>query len=604
MDTKKRSKLGALMLYTRGFRLSILASFLLIGVELIISFISPLVMSVTIDSVLDTNPLNVAWYFKWYILAIGGVEYIRQHLWLMPATLVGMQVVAGFVRFIRAKLNTHAGEGSVKVLRNKLYAHIQRLPFSWHATSQTGDIIQRATNDVDTVRRFNTGVLLEFVRTILMLVVGSVIMFTINGVLAGITFAMVIPVVLSSVLFFRRITKYNNEMEQAEGELFTVMQENLTGIRVVRAFGRSAFEMGKFNVKNEENCRRIVKVTNNFAALWALLDLLCGMEIAIIMIVGIVLVVNGSLTVGLFTAFTSYVFTFFWPIRGFGRVLSQFSKTIVAVGRIEEIFNAEEEKDLDEGITPPMNGDIEFKDVSFSYDSVPVLDHLDMKIKGGSTVAFLGGTGSGKSTVTMLLQRLYDPQSGEITIGGTDIREIKKTYLRSRISMVMQEPFLYSKSILQNIGIKSQQPDREECESAARDACVHEDIISFEDGYDTLVGERGVTLSGGQKQRVAIARALTGDSDVLIFDDSLSAVDTKTDASIRDALKERRSGVTTIIISHRVTTLMEADEIFVIKNGRIAEKGSHEELMNIPDGIYRKTFNIQSSAAEGGDNNA
>ena len=592
--------MGAAFQYTKGFRLTMIISFLLIGVELVISFVSPLIMSVTIDSVLGYNPLNVAWYFRWYIILIGGVDYIRENLWLMAATLLGMQVIAGVVRFIRAKLNTHAGEGSVMVLRNQLYAHIQRLPFSWHATSQTGDIIQRATNDIDTIRRFNTGVLLEFVRTILMLVVGAGIMFTIDVTLAAITLGMLIPVFLTSVLFFKRISKLTNELEIMEGEMFTVMQENLTGIRVVRAFGRSAFEAAKFTVKNEENCRRILKVTNNFSLLWSLLDILCGIEIAVIMIVGIYLVVGGSLTVGLFTAFTAYVFTFFWPIRGFGRVLSQFSRTVVAVGRIEEIFNAKEEEDLDKGTTPHINGDIEFKDVSFSYGTVPVLDNFNMKIKGGSTVAFLGGTGSGKSTVTLLLQRLYDPQSGKITVGGTDITQIKKTHLRNRISMVMQEPFLYSKSILQNIGIKNRKPDEQLCEAAAKYACVHDDIMDFEEKYNTLVGERGVTLSGGQKQRVAIARALTGDSDVLIFDDSLSAVDTKTDASIRDALKEFRSGVTTIIISHRVTTLMEADEIFVIKNGKVAEQGTHEELMSLQDGIYRKTFNIQSSVVEGG----
>ncbi len=604
MVNKKGSALRAVLRYTRGFRLSIAASFLLIGAELAISFISPLIMSVTIDSVLGTKPLNVGWYFKWYILAIGGVDYIRLHLWLMAATMIGMQALAGLIRFLRTKLNTHAGEGSVRELRNRLYAHIQRLPFSWHASTQTGDIIQRATNDVDTIRRFNTGILVEFARTVLMLAVGSFIMFTINAVLAGITVAMVAPVVLTSILFFRRITRYDSEMEQAEGELFTVMQENLTGIRVVRAFGRSAYEMSKFNAKNDETCRRIIKVTNNFASLWALLDLLCGIEIAVIMVVGIVLVVRDSLTVGLFTAFTSYVFAFFWPLRGFGRILSQLGKTMVAAGRLEEIFDAEEERALDEGITPPLNGDIEFKDVCFSYGAVPVLDHLNMKIRGGATAALLGGTGAGKSTITMLLQRLYEPQSGAITVGGVDIAGIKKTYLRSRIAMVMQEPFLYSKSILQNIGIKFSEPDREACEEAAKDACVHEDIMSFEKGYDTLVGERGVTLSGGQKQRVAIARALTGESDILIFDDSLSAVDTKTDASIRDALRKRRKDATTIIISHRVATLMEADEIFVIKNGRVAEKGTHEELMGLPGGIYRRTFEMQSSAEEGGEEHA
>jgi len=604
MNAKKRSGLGAALYYTRGFRLSISASFLLIGAELIISFISPLVMSVTIDSVLGDKPLNVAWYFRWYILAIGGVGSLRRTLWLMAATLVGMQVLAGLVRFARAKLNTHAGEGSVRALRDRLYAHIQRRPGSWHASAQPGAVLQRATHAGDTVRRFNTGVLLEFVRTVLLLLVGAFIMFTISSVLAGITLAMVVPVALSSVFFFRRITRYDSEMERTEGELFTVMQENLTGIRVVRAFGRSAYEMDRFNVKNEENCRRIIRVANNFASLWALLDLLCGIEIAVIMTAGIVLVAGDRLTVGLFTAFTTYVFTFFWPIRGFGRILSQFGKPLVAVGRIEELFDAEEEKDLDEGEAPPLNGDIEFEDVSFGYGTVPVLDRLNMKIRGGSTAAFLGGTGSGKSTIALLLQRLYEPQSGRISIGGVDISKIRKSHLRGRIGLVMQEPFLYSKTILQNIGIKAREPDREECEAAAKDACVHDDIMGFEAGYDTLVGERGVTLSGGQKQRVAIARALTGGSDVLIFDDSLSAVDTKTDASIRDALRERRAGVTTIIISHRVTTLMEADEIFVIKNGRVVEKGSHEELMSIPGGIYRRTYLIQSSAAEGGEEDA
>ena len=299
--------------------------------------------------------------------------------------------------------------------------------------------------------------------------------------------------------------------------------------------------------------------------------------------------------------FVSYVYTFFWPIRGFGRVLSQFSRTMVAVGRLEEIFRAEEETGFDEGETPDLSGDIDFQDVSFAYGAEPVLSHLDLHIPGGSTVAILGGTGSGKSTLTLLLQRLYEVDSGSIRIGGKDVRGIRKSWLRGKIGIVLQEPFLYSRSILQNIGILDREPDREKVEAAAKDACIHDDILEFEQGYDTVVGERGVTLSGGQKQRVAIARALTGDSSVLIFDDSLSAVDTRTDAAIRDALRQRRQGVTTIIISHRVTTLMEADRIFVLKNGRVAEEGSHAELMEIPGGIYRRTYDIQSAAVEGGE---
>jgi len=601
MHSQGKGRLRALLRYTKGYRLPMIVSFLLLFAELVISFISPLVLSITIDSVLGSEPVNVAWYFRWFVPAVGGIEVIRSNLWIMSAALVGMTVILGVVRFARTRLNTRAGEGSVRVLRDRLYAHIQHLPFSWHAAAQTGDIIQRATNDVDTVRRFNSGVLLEFVRTVLMVLVGAVVMFTINSTLAFITIGMVIPVAAVSVLFHVKIASVLGKQEEAEGRLFTVMQENVTGIRVVRAFGRSGFEMDRFNTANEENRKMLISANNLFASLWAVLDVLCGMEFAAVLIVGIFLAVRGGLTVGQFTVFLSYVYTFFWPIRGFGRVLSQFSRTLVAVGRLEEVFNAQEERGLDEGEAPDLRGDVDFRDVSFSYGSNPVLQHLDMHIPGGSTVAILGGTGSGKSTLVLLLQRLYEVNSGSISIGGKDIRSIKKTWLRSRIGIVLQEPFLYSRSILQNIGIKSREPDRAAVEAAAQDACIHEDVLEFEEGYDTVVGERGVTLSGGQKQRVAIARALTGESDMLIFDDSLSAVDTRTDAAIRDALRKRRKGVTTIIISHRVTTLMEADRIFVLKGGRVEEEGSHAELMAIPGGIYRRTYEIQSAAVEGGE---
>lgn len=601
MQRRDGGRVRALLRYTKGYRIPIALSFLLMFAELVIGFVSPLILSITIDSVLGSEPVNVAWYFRWFVPAVGGVENIRRHLWIMGAATVGMTVLSGVVRFLRARLNTRAGEGSVQALRDRLYAHIQRLPFRWHAAAQTGDVIQRATNDVDTVRRFNSGVLLEFVRTVLMVAVGAAVMFTINAVLAAITIGMVIPVAGVSVLFHVKINALLEQQEAAEGKLFTVMQENVTGVRVVRAFGRSDFEMEKFDEANEENRRMLSRVNNSFSSLWAALDLLCGIEFAAILVAGILLALGGSLTIGQFTVFLSYVYTFFWPIRGFGRVLSQLSRTLVAVGRLEEIFRAEEETGLEDGETPALRGDVDFRDVSFAYGDAPVLEHLDMHIPGGSTVAILGGTGSGKSTLTLLLQRLYEVGGGSITIGGKDIRDIRKSWLRSRISIVLQEPFLYSRTILKNIGIRTKEPDKAAAEAAARDACVHEDIMEFEDGYETVVGERGVTLSGGQKQRVAIARALYGESDLLVFDDSLSAVDTRTDAAIRQALRTRRQGVTTIIISHRVTTLMEADRIFVMKNGRVAEEGSHEELMAIPGGIYRHTFEIQSASVEGGE---
>ena len=426
-------------------------------------------------------------------------------------------------------------------------------------------------------------------------------MFTINRTLACITIGMVVPVAAVSILFHVRINRLFTAQEEAEGRLFTVMQENVTGIRVVRAFGRSGFELDKFRTANEENRKRLLKVNRTFASLWAVLDLLCGLTFAAVLITGVYLAVAGQLTIGQFTVFISYMYTFFWPIRGFGRILSELTRTLVAVGRLEEIFAAKEEEDLEEGGAPSLRGDVDFRDVTFSYGEQPVLQHLTMHIPGGSTAAILGGTGSGKSTLTLLLQRLYEPDSGSVSIGGEDVKGIRKSHLRSHIGIVLQEPFLYSRSILQNIDLSSREPERARAEAAARDACVHEDILDFEQGYDTVVGERGVTLSGGQKQRVAIARALAGNNDILVFDDSLSAVDTRTDAAIRDALRTRRQGVTTLIISHRVTTLMEADRIFVLKDGHVAEEGTHDELMAIPGGIYRRTFEIQSAAVEEGE---
>jgi ATP-binding cassette subfamily B protein len=595
----KKDNLKAVLRYTRGYRLPILLGFLLLFCELVISFVQPLVLSVTIDSVLDSKPLSAPWYFSWLIDALGGIETIKRSLWIMAATIVAFQLILGVVRYFKAQCNNVSGEGIVKSMRDRLYAHVQRLPYAWHANAQTGDIIQRATNDMETVRRFFNTMMQELVRTIVMLVVGIFVMFTLSVPLTLITVVLTVPVIVTSIVYFNKISKLTNAQEEAEGKLFTVIQENLTGTRVVRAFGRQAFEMEKFDEKNEENRNKTFTVIRAFAGLWSTLDGICGLEISAVLVVGILLAVSEQLTIGAFTAFTSYVYLFFWPIRGFGRALNDFSRTLVAAGRIEEVMNATEEEDLDEGLTPDLSGDICFTDVCFAYDTVPVLKDLNMTIPGGATVAFLGGTGSGKSSVSLLLQRLYDIRSGTITVGGMDIRAVKKTHLRSRIGIVLQEPYLYSKSILKNIGIKFREPSPEEVTEAAVSAAIHDDIMGFDDGYETLVGERGVTLSGGQKQRVAIARALMGKSDVLIFDDSLSAVDTKTDAAIRETLTKRRQNVTTIIISHRITTLMAADRIFVLKDGAIAEEGSHAELMAL-GGIYRRTYDIQNANTEEG----
>ncbi len=598
-----RMRLKALWGYMKGFRWMLVVGLVLMAGELFLSFISPLVLSVTIDTVLDDNPVNVPVYFRWFVDGIlGGDTGIRANversLWIMAIAMIVFRLLSGALTFSRSYVNSMASEKTVERVRDRFYAHVQRLPFQYHVGAQTGDLIQRATNDMETMRRFITGTMLEFVRTILLFVVGIFVMAGMHVPLTLITLSLAPFLVLVSLIFFNRIQKLFLVLEQEEGQMYTVVQENLTGMRVVRAFGRERFELDKFTDTNSRLREKTVKLNYAFANLWSALDLVSGLQISLVAIFGIIYTVNGSLSLGEYTAFLSYVYTFIWPLRGFGRVLSDFGRSLIAVGRIQEVLGEQEEDPVADGEMPPLSGDIDFKNVNFSYDKgQSVLHDLNMHIAGGSTVAILGGTGSGKSTVVQLLQRLYDIDSGEITIGGVDITGISKDYLRDHIGIVLQEPFLYSKTIFDNIGIKYEQLDSERVYEAARVAAIHDDIESFENGYDTVVGERGVTLSGGQKQRVAIARALIGDSDILIFDDSLSAVDAKTDAQIRGALASRRKGTTTIIISHRITTLMEADHIFVMKDGAIAEEGTHEELLAL-GGIYRRTYDIQSLTAE------
>ena len=614
-----RKRIKALFGFLKGYKFLLLISLLLMVAELLLNFVTPQFLSVTFDSILNIEDMvldtgdsvldpddtilstediepksSVPNYIMWFIDAVGGVEHIRSNLWIMALAMIGLQALRGLLTFSRSFTTSKASEGTIKRLRDRLYSHVQNLPFKYHVSAQTGDLLQRATNDIDTIRRFIAGSSLELIRTILLFAIGIFVMARIHVPLTVLSLVLAPVIVGTSIFFFKKIQKLFMEVEEAESTVFTIVQENLTGARVVRAFGRQRYELDKFNKANVTLRDEIIKLNNMFAYLWGSLDVISGAQIVIVAVFGIMFTVKGSLTLGQYIAFTSYVWFFLWPLRGFGRVLSDFGRTLISVGRVQEILDEKEEEGFDEGLEPDMSGDIVFKDVCFSYGNQEVLKDLNMTVKGGQTVAILGGTGSGKSTLVQLLQRLYDIQSGSITIGGVDIRDIKKSYLRSRIGIVLQEPFLYSKTILENIAIKMETPDIEKVREAARVAAIHNDIESFEKGYDTVVGERGVTLSGGQKQRVAIARALIGDSDILIFDDSLSAVDTKTDASIRNALKSRRQGTTTFIISHRITTLMEADKIFVLKDGKVVEEGTHEELLKV-GGIYKQTYDIQSS---------
>lgn len=594
---KKRLKL--LWSFTKDKKSLFVGSILSVILASVFRFVSPLIIAITLDSVLGNESLNLPTFLVDIIEKFGGTHMLARNLWICGLALVIVMAFRGLFLFTRGRWIAIASERIAMNVRNLLYNHLQRLPYEYHVKVETGDIIQRCTSDVEQIRRFLSTQFVEIIRMISMLVITIVVLLNIHVWLTLLSLSLVPITLVISIWFFKKVQKMFTKVEEAEGHLSTILQENLTGIRVVRAFGRQKHESAKYEEANDDFRDKSMKLMRYFSTFYGMTDLLVMGQTLVALVGGIYLAVRGSITVGEFLIFTSYIQMMMWPIRHFGRVLADLGKMLIAIGRIDEILTQKEESSGDNPIKPKLNGDIKFDNVTFRYDdeSKPILKNLSFEVKAGETVAILGATGSGKSSLVQLLQRLYDHQEGIISIGGVDIKKIDKHHLRSRIGIVLQEPYLYSKTIKENIGITLKEEDDNMIYSSAKIASVHDVIKEFENGYETIVGERGVTLSGGQKQRVAIARTILRDSDVLIFDDSLSAVDTHTDAKIRNALIERRSGVTTFIISHRISTLMEADRILVLEDGHIMQQGSHDELL-AQEGLYKRIWNIQTAIGD------
>lgn len=560
------------------FVMAVFASF----ITTILNSLTPQIFRFTIDSVLGSDQY----------------PFLSEHLWIMALVVIGVAVMSGIFLYVGRVGTALAGETFAKNMRDALFVHVQKLPMSWHDKNQTGDIIQRCTSDVEVIRNFVVTQLLEVFRTSFLVIVSFAMMMSMNVKLSLIVLTFVPVVVLYSAIFYRLIARRFTDADEAEGELSTVVQENATGVRVVRAFGREKFEMDRFREKNDAFAKLWIKLGTLSGLYWGVGDLITGLQVVTIIVLGAVEAVRGTISVGEFVAFASYNTTLVWPIRGLGRILSDMSKAGVSFERVDYIIRGEEEGYSEQKRkAEQLTEDIQFSHVSFSYeDGQEVLSDVSFEIPAGTTFGILGGTGSGKSTIVQLLTRLYECEEngGTIRIGGRDIREIPLEELRNKVGMVLQEPFLYSRTIKENICASRPDASMEEIRKAAQIACVDDAIMSFPDGYDTLVGERGVTLSGGQRQRVAIARMLLSRSPVMVFDDSLSAVDAKTDYQIRLALKKERGDSTLILISHRITTLMGADQIMVLNHGKIEELGTHEELIE-REGIYRKIYEIQMS---------
>lgn len=593
----RREKAGLVLRHLRGIWGFFAGAIALAWLNTVCNAVIPQVISVTVDSVLGSREPDL----PGILAAVLPLDKLRADpraaLWAAAGAVVVLAAVRGVCIYGMRINSAKASEGFVKRLRDNLYGHIQRLGFDWHTAHSTGDIIQRCTSDVEVIRTFVCNQLMEVLRTVFLIVLYTGIMLSMNWRLALVPLAFIPVTGLASGVFYGKISARFLVADEAEGEMTTCAQENLTGVRVVRAFGRERFEIDRFARKNDRFSELWVELGRVLSVYWASGVLLVCLQIMAVIVAGTVAAVNGSITLGDFQAFIIYNSAMAWPVRSLGRVLSEMSKAGVSMDRVGYILNAAEESDRPGAKNVKLNGDIVFDHVTFGYEGQEVLRDVSFTIPWGSTFAILGGTGSGKSTLVHLLDRLYDLEEGQgtVTVGGVDIRDIRREDLRRQIGLVLQEPFLFSQTIRENIAATRPDATDGELRRCAETACVDEAIADLQNGYETIVGERGVTLSGGQKQRVAIARMLLQKAPVMVFDDSLSAVDAETDAKIRGALKERMSQATVVLISHRVTTLMQADRILVLDGGRVADVGTHAELIARP-GIYKEIYDIQMSS--------
>ena len=597
---QKREKLSLLWQFLKGAKRYFLVTVLAAAVTALADMLQPQIIRAAVDCALGGKEGNFPAFVMKAVNSIGGFSYLGEHLWIMAAAVLVVAVFQVVSQYAFRVFNTKASETLVKSMRDQLFSHIQRLPFSWHMKNRTGDIIQRCTSDIETTKNFLSEQLTSVFRILILLVLSMSFMTAMHGKLTLIALIPMPLIIGYSMHFHKKIHEGFTDCDENEGKLSAMAQENLTGVRVVRAFGQERAEMDKFTKQNDYYTSLWIRMAKIMSRFWSVSDIFSGVQVMLVVVFGAYFCIRGSLTEGEYIAFISYNSMLVWPIRQLGRMISEMSKAGVSIDRVAYIMHSPVECDDPEATDAPMDGDICFEHVSFAYENSPELLHdINFSMKAGTTLGILGGTGSGKSTLMLLLDKLYllEENGGRITIGGTDIRKIRTEHLRKNIGMVLQEPFLFSRTIAENIGITSPEIDMEAIRSAAAAAALDETITSFAQGYETMVGERGVTLSGGQKQRSAIARMLTQETPIMIFDDSLSAVDTQTDAKIRQAIQQRFGTASVILISHRITTLSAADKIIVLDRGRIVEEGTHEELKT-GGGIYQKIYETQSGSQE------
>ena len=533
-----------------------------------------------------------------FIDALFSENDIKTYIPLVAISFFLLAAFQGVFSYISGRLAAQTAEGITRRLRNFLFDHIQRLSFSYHDRTKTGELIQRTTSDVDAVRLFFSERAIGTGRILMLFLVNLAVLLSINVRLALLSVIVVPLTILLSLIFFRKVSKAYEDYQEQEAVLSNTLQENLTGVRVVKAFARQIYEEEKFDKDNHGKFLKGKKFFTLHALFWPFSDTLTGAQMLFGYYIGAVMAINGEISVGSYLAYAGMIIWIIWPIRNLGRLIVQMSSGLVSYGRIIEVVKEQREPLTAGEYSPPTDavcGEFDFNQVSFAYEDHPiVLDRISFHCEPGQIIALLGGPGSGKSTLVNLLPRFYDYTSGLLTLDGIDLKCYPRTFLRNQIGLVEQEPFLFSRSIRENITYGVDRSISEgELYEASQAAAIHDVILGFTKGYDTLVGEKGVTLSGGQKQRIAIARTLLKNPRILILDDATSSVDVETEAEIHRALDRLMIGRTTFIIAHRIQSLMQADMILVLDDGKIIQKGTHVELIG-QVGKYKDIFDIQS----------
>ena len=510
--------------------------------------------------------------------------------------MVAISVVGGIFLFLQGYLGESVSQGIAFDLRNELFAKIQRLSFSYHDRSQTGQLMTRATSDIEILRSFIGQGFFAMINSFLLIFGIIIIMLLLDWQLTLILIPILLIMAGIFATFGRKMQPLFRTVQEKLSTFNTILQENLSGIRVVKAFNREEYEQARFQASNFALRDQSLKVSLMMGTLFPTAFLVAGVSLVVIVWVGGYLAVNGDLQLGEITAFTSYLALLFMPIAQLGFIIASASRANASAARVFEIMDARNdiEDNPDALELEQIEGLVQFEDVTFRYfsSSENVLSNVNFTAQSGQTVALLGATGSGKSTIINLIPRFYDPSEGVISIDGQDIRNVKIESLRRQIGIVLQETTLFTGTIRENIAFGRPDAPQDEIEDAARAAAAHEFILEFPNGYDTEVGERGVTLSGGQKQRIAIARALIMNPHILILDDSTSSIDLKTEALIQAALDKLMEGRTSFVIAQRISTVMNADQILVLDNGQVVAQGAHTDLMETSP-IYAEIYHSQ-----------